>query len=249
MTEKSVAQMRAELKDFYFKKVKPNIGWMNKQRGRKRIGTIAAMFMVSGVACFSFGNLNVDGVYVGVVAAFSLIAIGFVISGFANIEFVDYLGFRHILGSVGAGDIFAESYVLTGNELTVSVVSSTESKIALIPWKGVMERAGDEVKGKILFSLTQILAHKNRLLSSRIFITSEKSIRDKVLAFLSYQSLINSSLSFSIPFDREELSSYLGVDRSALSRELGKMRNEGLLEYRKNHFTLKADGNVFSKSE
>lgn len=176
-------------------------------------------------------------------------AIGFVISGFANIEFVDYLGFRHILGSVGAGDIFAESYVLTGNELTVSVVSSTESKIALIPWKGVMERAGDEVKGKILFSLTQILAHKNRLLSSRIFITSEKSIRDKVLAFLSYQSLINSSLSFSIPFDREELSSYLGVDRSALSRELGKMRNEGLLEYRKNHFTLKADGNVFSKSE
>ena len=158
-------------------------------------------------------------------------AIGFVISGF------------------GAGDIFAESYVLTGNELTVSVVSSTESKIALIPWKEVMERAGDEVKGKILSALTQILAHKNRLLSSRIFITSEKSIRDKVLAFLSYQSLINSSLSFSIPFDREELSSFLGVDRSALSRELGKMRNEGLLEYRKNHFTLKADGNVFSKSE
>ena len=82
MEEKTVAQMRSELGDFYFKKVKPNLDWMNKQRGRKRIGTIAAMFMVSGVACFSLGNLNVDGVYVGVVAAFSLIAIGIVISLF-----------------------------------------------------------------------------------------------------------------------------------------------------------------------
>ena len=82
MEEKTVAQMRSELRDFYFKKVKPNLDWMNKQRGRKRIGTIAAMFMVSGVACFSLGNLNVDGVYVGVVAAFSLIAIGIVISLF-----------------------------------------------------------------------------------------------------------------------------------------------------------------------
>ena len=82
MEEKSIAQMQAELRDFYFKKVKPNLDWMNKQRGRKRIGTIAAMFMVSGVACFSLGNLNVDGVYVGVVAAFSLIAIGIVISLF-----------------------------------------------------------------------------------------------------------------------------------------------------------------------
>lgn len=84
MDEKTPAQMRAELREFYFKKVKPNLGWMNKQRFRKRIGTIAAMFMVSGFACFSFGNLNVNGVYVAMIAGFSLIAIGIVISLFCR---------------------------------------------------------------------------------------------------------------------------------------------------------------------
>lgn len=83
-----------------------------------------------------------------------------------------------------------------------------------------------------------IFAGKNRALSHRIFCTSPKTIRGRLVTYLSAQALEQGSSSFSIPFDRQQLADYLGVDRSALSKELGRMRDEGLLETRKNHFLL-----------
>ena len=50
--------------------------------------------------------------------------------------------------------------------------------------------------------------------------------------------MLQGSLTFSIPFDRQQLADYLGVDRSALSNELSKLRREGLLTTRKNRFSL-----------
>ena len=64
------------------------------------------------------------------------------------------------------------------------------------------------------------------------------AIRGRLVTYLSAQALEQGSSSFSIPFDRQQLADYLGVDRSALSKELGRMRDEGLLETRKNHFLL-----------
>ena len=77
MEEKTVAQMQAELRDFYFKKVKPNLDWMNKQRGRKRLGTIAVMFIVFGVGIlFSLSSLVINEVPFGLFAG-----VGFILTG------------------------------------------------------------------------------------------------------------------------------------------------------------------------
>ena len=67
---------------------------------------------------------------------------------------------------------------------------------------------------------------------------SQRTLRDKVLSYLSSQAMITGSREFTIPYNRQQLAEYLSVDRSALSSELGKMKKEGILEFRKNWFRL-----------
>ena len=93
-------------------------------------------------------------------------------------------------------------------------------------------------KDTILNNLLHISIQKNLTLSNRIFCTSPKTIRERLLIYLSNESRKAGSQEFVIPFDRQQLADYLNVDRSALSKELGKMRNEGLIEFRKNAFHL-----------
>ena len=89
-----------------------------------------------------------------------------------------------------------------------------------------------------LQNLLHICAQKNLTLSGRIFCTSSRSVRSRILTYLSGQAALHGSREFEIPFDRQQLADYLSLDRSALSRELCRMRDEGLLRFRKNHFCL-----------
>ena len=86
--------------------------------------------------------------------------------------------------------------------------------------------------------MTAIIARNSLALSHRIFHVAPKSIRGKVLAYLSYESERAGSKEFDIPFDRQQLADYLGVDRSALSAELSRMQKAGLITTRRSHFTL-----------
>ena len=92
---------------------------------------------------------------------------------------------------------------------------------------------------KISQNLLNVFAHKNMNLSRRIFYTSPKTIRGKLLSYLSAQAIRRGSNTFTIPFNRQELADYLGVDRSALSNELSKMQKEGILETHRSKFVLK----------
>ena len=67
---------------------------------------------------------------------------------------------------------------------------------------------------------------------------SKRTTRDKILSYLSAHANVKNSNEFDIPFNRQQLADYLSVDRSAMSAELGRMQNEGLIEYKKNHFRL-----------
>ena len=86
--------------------------------------------------------------------------------------------------------------------------------------------------------LTRASAQKNLNLSRKIFHTSPKTIRGRLLSYLSYQSMRSGSSTFTIPFNRQQLADYLNVDRSALSNELSKMQRDGLIQVERNHFTL-----------
>ena len=94
---------------------------------------------------------------------------------------------------------------------------------------------------KLLGNLLTLCAQKNLHLSRKIFHTSSKTIRGRLLSYLSYQALCHGSRRFTIPFDRQQLADYLHVDRSALSNELGKMQREGLIQVKKNAFELLED--------
>ena len=87
-------------------------------------------------------------------------------------------------------------------------------------------------------NLLRISVQKNLILSNRIFCTTPKTIRERLLIYLTGQAVRTGSTAFEIPFDRQGMADYLNLDRSALSKELGKMRKEGILDFHKNKFTL-----------
>ena len=87
-------------------------------------------------------------------------------------------------------------------------------------------------------NLLTISAHKNLHLSGRSFHTSPKSIRGRVMSYLNSVSIQTGKREFDIPFDRQQLADYLNVERTALSKELGKMQKDGYFTVRKNHFLI-----------
>ena len=92
---------------------------------------------------------------------------------------------------------------------------------------------------KLIRNLLTLAAQKNLNLSQRIFHTTPKSIRGRLLSYLSWQAVKQGTREFDIPFNRQQLADYLGVDRSAMSAELGKMKREGIIQVNRNHFRMK----------
>ena len=91
---------------------------------------------------------------------------------------------------------------------------------------------------RIIFNLLGLVAANNLVFDQKIQITSQRTTREKLMAYLVNQAKLNGSSSFTIPYDRQSLADYLEVDRSGLSSEISKLRKEGILESEKNRFTL-----------
>ena len=164
--------------------------------------------------------------------------LGLVLSGGVNIENHDAWGNRTILDHVAPGQVFAETYAcVPGEPLMVDVAAVQDTEVLFLDMGLLLSGEGPH-HGTLLRNLLTITARKNLALSRRIFYTSSKTIRGRLLSYLSDQAVLQNSPSFSIPFDSQQLADYLGVDRSALSNELGKMRRDGLLSARKSHFRL-----------
>lgn len=146
------------------------------------------------------------------------------------------------MSNISTGHVFAETYALTGEPLMVDAVASETSVILFLDIDKLMSSQFENThcKDTILNNLLHISIQKNLTLSNRIFCTSPKTIRERLLIYLSNESRKAGSQEFVIPFDRQQLADYLNVDRSALSKELGKMRDEGLIEFRKMHFICTA---------
>ncbi|MGI6055493.1 MAG: Crp/Fnr family transcriptional regulator [Bilifractor sp.] len=166
---------------------------------------------------------------------------GMVLEGSVTIESNDMWGNRTILSHVGPGQLFAETYALLNEEpLLVDVVANENSRILFLNIHDLKKTAADANPWalKLLTNLLTVTAHKNLVLSDRSFHTAAKTIRGKVLSYLNSVALKKGSRSFDIPFDRQQLADYLNVDRTALSKELGKMKNEGLISFEKNNFEI-----------
>lgn len=177
-------------------------------------------------------------------AGTAVTSIGLVLSGSVQIESNDIWGNRSILGVTDPGDIFAEAYACVPNEpLIVSVIANADCEILFLNVEKMFQLCADACPShnQLIRNLITIGARKNLQLSHRMFHISSKTIRGRLMSFFSEQAAIQGRTKIVIPFDRQQLADYLNLDRSALSKELGKMKKDGLLEYHKNTFDLKID--------
>ena len=164
---------------------------------------------------------------------------GFVLEGRIQIESTDYWGNKTIIDNLGSGKVFGETYALTGKPLMVDVVAVEDSRIMLLKPKKLFLQDDNKINSILLQNILRISMNKNLHLSQRIFHTNAKTIRGRLLAYLSSCLPAKSPhAEFDIPYDRQQLADYLQVDRSALSAELSKMKADGLIDYWKNHFRL-----------
>lgn len=176
----------------------------------------------------------------------TLSEIGLVESGSANIVVNFQWGTSNIFGHVDIGSIFGENYAaIPGQELLCDVVAAEDSKILFLNMSNITTVCsnGCSFHNRLIQNLLKISAQKNIGLSTRMMHIAPKTLRERLLSYLSEQAMINNSVHFVIPYDRRQLAEYLGVDRSAMSNELSKMQKDGLISYRKNEFTLKEDNN------
>ena len=164
-----------------------------------------------------------------------------ILSGTIQIYTTDYFGNRSILATASTGEVFAEAFACAGiNSTPVSAVATEDSEIMYINAEHVLHSCENHCgfHEKLIYNLMKSLAQKSIDFHKRMEITSKRTTREKLLSFLNAEARERQSYSFDIEFDRQELSDYLEVDRSGLSAEISKLREEGIIENRKNHFKL-----------
>ncbi|MDL2273953.1 Crp/Fnr family transcriptional regulator [Oscillospiraceae bacterium OttesenSCG-928-G22] len=168
--------------------------------------------------------------------------VGVVVSGGANIIQEDFWGNRTILAHVVPGELFGEAFSCAETEkLPVSVIATEASDIMLIDYRKIATVCSSSCvfHTRLIANMMRVLAGKNIMLTRKMEYVSKRTTREKILAFLSAQAVQAKRGDITIPFNRQELADYLCVERSALSRVLMQMKEDGILDYDKNRFTLK----------
>lgn len=167
--------------------------------------------------------------------------IGIVLSGTAQILRVDYFGNRSIMAEVGPGELFGESFACAGvPSMPVDVVANEAVEVLFIDCLRVIQSCSSACKfhRQMIYNLMRVMAKKNLIFHQKIEITSKRTTREKLMAYLLLQAKQQGSRRFEIPYDRQELADYLEVERSGLSAEISKLRNEGVLNSQRSWFEL-----------
>lgn len=171
--------------------------------------------------------------------------LGFIISGKAHVERIDYWGNRSLYEALLPGSIFSEIYACGDYPLNIQITSAAKTEIMLFDMSRLKNTLLDgrnpeisRLQIQLLQRLLQLMADKGYRLSRKMEWTARCSIQDRVSFYLSQQASLAKSNVFDIPLNRQELADHLFVDRSALSSALSKMRDAGLLKFSHNHFEL-----------
>ena len=167
--------------------------------------------------------------------------LGVVLDGNVRMIREDWWGNRTSLGDVGTGMPLCTEYACTSDPLDVSIVANEPTEVMFLD----VGRAANvcnsscEFHNRLVKNLMRNLAGTSMVMNRRLDQLAKRSTREKICAFLSDQARAAGSSDFMIGMNRQEMADYLGVDRSAMSTELGKMQREGIIEFQKNHFVLK----------
>ena len=153
----------------------------------------------------------------------------------------DIWGEKSIIANLSAGDVFAENVLgKLSDRSVVSYFAASDSEILMLPLgKLLFDGAGSSAANRrLMCNIVSILADNNTRLIEKTEILCKKTLRSKIMAYLEQEAKYNGSDSFEIPFNRTDLANYLDADRSAMTRELARMRADGLIDFEKNNFTI-----------
>ena len=153
----------------------------------------------------------------------------------------DIWGNKTMLVRSRKDDVFAETFACGSDNLsTVTFQVSEDATILFLPFNRVMHNCtmACQFHHQLIENMVHVIANKNRDLMRKVEVVSKRTTREKLLSFLSIQAQLQQTRYFEIPLGRVELAEYLCVDRSAMTRELSKMKEEGLIDYDKNCFRL-----------
>ena len=167
--------------------------------------------------------------------------IGIVVSGAVDMIKEDLWGNKTVLVRMKKDELFGETFACGSDNLSmVTFLVSEDAKILFMPFDRVMHSCtmACQFHHRLIENMVKIIADKNRDLIRKVDVVSKRTIREKLLTYLSIQAQVQESRYFEIPLGRVELAEYLCVDRSALTRELAKMKEDGLIDYDKNCFRI-----------
>ena len=153
----------------------------------------------------------------------------------------DYWGNRGIVNIVNIGEMFGEAYTAHDSKPILNDVTAIkDSSVIFLNIDKVLNICSSSCQfhSYIVQNLYFAVSEKNQLLVQKLGYMSKRTTREKLISYLSDQAKIQGSNSFTIPMNRQQLADFLSVDRSAMSKELCKMRDEGLIVFNKNKFTL-----------
>ena len=168
-------------------------------------------------------------------------SIGIVLSGGAHITKEDIEGNRIIIANIEEGEMFGEAIAGSkAKKSPVTVITATGCEVIYIDINRVIMTCGSACPfhTQLIKNLIEIISAKNLFLNSRIDVLTQKTLRDKLIAFLGAEMKKRGSSQFSVNFSREELADFLFANRSAVSRELSLMQAEGLIKFNKNKFKI-----------
>ena len=161
--------------------------------------------------------------------------------GKLHIQNDDYWGNRSILRQISAGEMFGEAYVAPESSAMLNdVVAVEDSKVIFFDVKQLLTTCSSACRfhSMVVRNMFFAISEKNRGLVQKLGHMSRRTTREKLISYLSEEAKKHNSPKFAIPFNRQQLADFLSVDRSAMSNELCKMRDEGLLEFDKSRFVL-----------
>ena len=153
----------------------------------------------------------------------------------------DFWGNRSIMNAIGVGEMFGEAYLAPESGAILNdVVAEEPSEVIFFDVRKIITVCPSACRfhSMVVQNLFFAISEKNRNLVQKLGHISKRSTRAKLISYLSEEAKKHNSSTFTIPFNRQQLADFLSVDRSAMSNELSKMRDEGLLAFEKNHFHL-----------
>ena len=167
--------------------------------------------------------------------------IGVVLEGSVQVVQEDFYGNRSILTHAEKGELFGESFACANIEaMPVSGYAVRDSKLLILSCQKMLTVCSSAClfHNQLVKNMLKVVARKNLEMNNKIRFMSQKTTKEKLMAYLLEQAKSAGSEEFTIPFDRQALADFLGVERSAMSTELGKLRKEGVLDFKGAHFHL-----------